>query len=412
MRLVYLACAGAAIAGCESTPSAVHLWSAAELRESARSGSQIAGFAASDWITLRGDPIPLLSPPYTSAVRRQLPDRDGLNVLPAFTEGKSAAFVVAEVWQDIPQVWIQPWYTLVTSYNPANPSLNRLPNSMAIIDIDTTSWFYSPFWELVYVVVPADTAPDKYLSAQQLFQDNLEMHRGGAGAGLLATNSPADLVPALAQGAASPIRPLSNDEVGNAVVANVALKGQVRPSLIFSSSFTWDATATVDEVPLFVFSFVDASGQAIPLGLPSVIGTGPLGSSTPARLTAQGIPRFGSLTRPYLTVLPQSASGPVAGVFIPSSLASLKDHFRAVGSVRVDDINPAIESRPDVKDYVLRVALNSAQCFANPATFPTSCRWLDSQSAIEANLASSALIHQDILFTSPIDYFNGLKVGR
>jgi hypothetical protein len=398
------ACACLWLLGCDSSkPSNLpRLWSMTDLREQASANGSIAGLSASDWVTLRGDPIPLLSPPYGTTVRRQANDKDGLDVLPAFSEGKTAAYAVAEVWQNIPQVWIQPWYVLVTSYNPA--SSTRLPNSLAIIDIDTTSWFYSPFWEVVFVVVPPDTAPDKYLSADQLFRDNLEMHRGG---GLLAPLSPDDILPAVAQSAPSPVRPLSNDAVGTAALVPIALKGAIRPSLFFSAGFTWDATGAVDEAPLFVFSRMDDSGQTVPFGLPGVIGTGPLGSGRPPRITSTGVPQFGALSRVYLTLLPSSA-----GIFIPSSQSALRDYFRSLGGIRVDNISPAIEARSDAKDYVLRVALNSAQCFIVPSTFPGGCQWLDSQYAIETNLAPSSLIRQDLLLTSPILYFNGQKVGR
>ncbi|HYR56539.1 MAG TPA: hypothetical protein VEM39_10495, partial [Myxococcaceae bacterium] len=262
---------GLLLLGCESAdPSSVpRLWSTADLREQARANGTIAGLPVSEWVTLRGNPIPLLSPPYGAPVRLQRSDRDGLNVLTAFAEGKPAAYAVAEAWQNIPQVWIQPWYVLLTSYNPVTLG-PRLPNSLALVDVDTTSWFYSPFWELVFVVVPPSTAPDKYLSAAQLFADNLEMHRGG---GLFAPLAPDDILPSIAQSAPSPLRPLSNDVVGNAISVPIALKGDIRPSTVFSAGFTWNSTGVVDETPLFVFSRIDDTGHAVPFGLPSVIGT-------------------------------------------------------------------------------------------------------------------------------------------
>ncbi len=402
-----LALAALLLLGCQSAdPSlAPRIWTAGDLRDQAAANGKIAGLSASDWVTLRGNPIALLSPPYGTPARVQAADKDGLNVLPAFSEGKTAAYAVAEVWQNISQVWIQPWYRLVTSYNAA--SSVPLLNSMAIVDIDTTSWFYSPFWETIYVVVPPDTAPDKYLSARQLFQDNLEMHRGGSP--LLAPLAPSDILPAVAQSATSPLRPLSGDAVGTALVTTpIALKGAIRNSTIFSiGSFTWDSTGVVEEVPLFVFSKYNDAGQLVPFGLPSVIGTGPIGSGTPARVTAGGVPQFGALSRLYLTVLPTSA-----GVFIPSSQPALRNYFSSFGGIRVDPINSAIESRPDAKDYVGRVALNSAACFAAPATFPSGCQWLDSQYAIETNLVQASLVRQEVLLTSPVLFYNGLKVGR
>ena len=403
MRFVYLWVAGLVLLGCESTAgSRPRLWSMADLRDQSSVNGSIAGLSASGWVTLRGNPIPLLSPPYAATIGRQRSDRDGLNVLPAFIEGKPAAFAVAEVWENIPEVWIQPWYTLVTSYNPASPGSNRLAGSMALVDVDTTTWFYSPFWQLTYAVVPPNTAPDKYTSAYQLFQDNLPMYAGG---GLFAPLTPNDILPSVVQGAPSPVRPLSNDAVGNAILAPIFLKGQVRPSQIFFAGFTWDSTGVVDETPLFVFARGNDAGQLQSFGLPGVIGTGPIGSGRPARISPSGIPQFGSLSRIYFTLLP-----PSAGIFIPSNMPDLRAYFRSLGGIRVDDISPQIESLPRVNDYVLRVALNTAQCFASLASFAT-CQWLDSQAAIESGLPPTNLVRQEVLLTSPILYFNGQKVG-
>jgi len=398
MKVVHLLSLPAlGLLACDSanSSSAPRLFAMQSLRDEASANRNIAGIPASDWVTLRGNPIPMLSPPFANSTAYQVADKDGLNVLPAFSEGKTAAFVVAEVWRDIPEVWIQPWYSLVTSYNPANPGATRLTGAMPIVDIDTTSWFYSPFWELVYVVVPSDTAPDKYVSASQLFQDNLEMHRNGS---LLAPLSANDMAPATTSASAPALRPLSNDPVGPTFPIPIALKGATRPSLIFATAnFTWDSTGVVDEVPMFVFSKLGDDGTPVSLRLPSVIGTGPLGAARPPRVTSAGAPQYGSLTRVYHTLLP-----PAAGPFIPASLGQLRNYYTSQG-VRVVASDISVDTRPDAKDYVGRVSLNP-QCFAMPlaSNFPSSCQWLDSQSAVEANLAQANIIRQSILLTSPL----------
>jgi hypothetical protein len=100
-----------------------------------------------------------------------------------------------------------------------------------------------------------------------------------------------------------------------------------------------------------------------------------------------------------------------AGPFVPSRLGLLKEALRGEGGFAVVDVHPDIEARPDAKDYVLRVALNP-DCFKDAAKFPAACRWLDSQAAIETNLAPSSLQAQDVLFTSPVLFYDGKKVGR
>ena len=87
---------------------------------------------------------------------------------------------MAEVWERVPEVWVQPWYVLVTAYEPSNPMQHRLKDSLPLVDIEEESLFYSPFWELIYVVVPEDTPPDRYTSATALLSAGLPMHPAAA----------------------------------------------------------------------------------------------------------------------------------------------------------------------------------------------------------------------------------------
>lgn len=404
MLLLATAC-GSSGQGSASPP---HVWTLRQLRETALFQGTIAGYSASEWITPRSQPIPQWSPPFSSTPLLQSPEQDGLNVLPAFSEGRPAAFAVAEVWERVPEVWIQPWYVLVTAYEPSNPSQYRLKDSVPVVDIEEESLFYSPFWEFIYVVVPEDTPPDRYTSATAILSAGLPMHRGG---GLLAPLTPPDVMPAVSEGQPGPIRPLTGDAVGSARLGEAWLHGRRVPYLSFgSSTFTWSTEARragiIDESALYVFARAGSEGQPTPLGLPAVIGTGPQGAGRAARVSATGVPQFGALSRPHLALLPSSA-----GPFVPSTLERLKDTLRGEGGVTVVDVHPDIEAREDAKDYVLRVALNP-DCFRDPAKFPAACRWLDSQAAVEANLAPSSLLPQDVLFTSPVLFYDGRKVGR
>jgi hypothetical protein len=94
-------------------------------------------------------------------------------------------------------------------------------------------------------------------------------------------------------------------------------------------------------------------------------------------------------------------------VFIPDG-ADFDVVRRAVGSgVRIKPISPEIAARPDVKDYVGRVAVNP-DCFPDPG-FPQSCVWLDSQAAIEDQLPS-AIARTEILGTCPFVTYAGKAV--
>ncbi|MDY7231497.1 hypothetical protein [Hyalangium rubrum] len=389
----------------EPTP---HIWTLRQMREASAASGTIAGVSATEWVTPRGQPIAQWSPPYASAALVQSTEQDGLNVLPAFSEGRPAAFSVPEVWERVPEVWVQPWYVLVTEYVPSNPGSKRLKDSLALVDIEEESLFYSPFWEIIYVVVPQDTPPDRYTSAAALFAAGLPMHRGG---GLLAPLTPEDVLPAIAEGHTGPVRPLTGESVGNAGKGEVWLHGRRVPYLSFgSNTFTWSTEANrvgiIDEVALYVFARAGEDGRPRPLGLPAILGTGPRGAGRAPRISSTGVPQFGTLTRPHFALLPNTA-----GPFIPGTLDLLKEALRGEGALAVVDVHPDIEARADAKDYVLRVALNP-ECFKDPAKFPGTCRWLDSQAAVETNLAPSSLQAQDVLFTSPVLFYDGKKVGR
>jgi hypothetical protein len=412
LRATTVLCLALLAAACEPSGSSSsprpHIWTLRQMRDASSTASTIAGAPATEWVTPRGQPIAQWAPPYHDTALLQSPEQDGLNILPAFSEGRPAAYAVAEVWERVPEVWVQPWYVLVTAYEPSSPGSKRLKDSLALVDIEEESLFYSPFWELIYVVVPEDTPPDRYTSAAALFAAGLPMHRGG---GLLAPLTPEDVLPAIAEGRTSPVRPLTGEVVGNAGKGEVWLHGRRVPYLSFgSNTFTWSREAgrlgIIDESALYVFARAGEDGHPTPIGLPAVIGTGPRGAGRAARISATGVPQFGTLTRPHLVLLP-----PTAGPFVPSTLGLLKQSLRDAGGIAVVDVHPDIEARPDAKDYVLRVATNP-DCFKDPAKFPAACRWLDSQSAIETNLAPSSLHAQDVLFTSPVVFYDGKKVGR
>ncbi|MFP2930859.1 hypothetical protein ACLESO_37795, partial [Pyxidicoccus sp. 3LG] len=177
--------------------SAPRIWTLRALRDRAVAGRPLPGGLAGEWVTPRGRPLPQWSPPYHRFERVQQPERDGLNVLPAFSERKPAAYAVLEVWERVPELWVQPWYVLVTAYDPAAPEAHRLPGALPLVDIGEESVFYSSFWELTYVVVPEGTPPHRYKSVADLFSARLPMYRGG---GLLAPLAPLDVLPAVAEG--------------------------------------------------------------------------------------------------------------------------------------------------------------------------------------------------------------------
>ena len=291
---------------------APRIWTLRHLRERAASGLPLpAALAVGEPLTLRGRPLAQWSPPYHRLERLQAQGQDGFNVLPAFIEGRPAAFTVLEVWEHVPEVWVQPWYVLVTEYDAAHPDEHRLKGALPVVDIGADSVFYSPFWELTYVVVPRDTPPDRYRSAVDLHSSGLRMYRGG---GLLAPLAPADVAPVRVEGGATPLRPLSGDSVSTPARGEVWLRGRRVTYLDFGMrAFTWNKTAerngVVDESPLYLFATPDATGRPVSLGLPPVLGPGPA-----ANRTASGTPRADT---PALSRVP----GPELGASQTESVA-------------------------------------------------------------------------------------------
>ena len=66
------------------------IWTLRQLREQAATGGALPGWNASDWLTPRGRPLPLWSPPYQRFEALQAPGHDGVNVLPAFAWSSDA----------------------------------------------------------------------------------------------------------------------------------------------------------------------------------------------------------------------------------------------------------------------------------------------------------------------------------
>ena len=113
------------------------------------------------------------------------PAADGtatLKILPSFSEGQPAAYVMPEIWVDFDEVWIQPWYVLVTAWDSKSPNQNRAKtsdgmNAPPVFDVGAQSLFYSPLWLRYYAVLPAGADPAAYKSAERIFDEKLPQRR-------------------------------------------------------------------------------------------------------------------------------------------------------------------------------------------------------------------------------------------
>ncbi len=319
-------------------------------------------------------------------------------VAPAFSEGEPAGYITTEVWVGFPEIWVQPWYFLVTAYDEKSPQLNRLKeadgktNTAPIFDVGPDSKFYSPFWQIYYVVVPPGTKPDTYKSAEQLFDDKLTIHPS---AGWVYSVRPTNVT-----GTNMLTHPFLKKEIG-VLASSPAAWVDGRSLAYFSlggSNFRFDDRLVVEAVPLFVIARRDASGTPVPLGAPHVVGSVPLWSRRPAEIVA-GRPRFGAYSRLYVAIAPATATA-----FDPDASPG------AVEVLAAKMIDPNVY-RGRVASNGRAVAATDKACFDQPE-FPMGCTWLDSQTSIENTLGAANIQRTEVTMASALVFFGTKGIGR
>lgn len=337
-----------------------------------------------------GAPLALLSAPYPAlgagtGLQRQ--GGRGLSVFPAFSEGKPAAYMTTELWQNFNEVWVQPLYVDLTRKNPA------------IFGVDSGSRFYSPYWQVFTYAHPAGAA--EFRSAKDVLDAHLPLAPNtGKFCSITRDQS---LGIAVQQGDLSPVRPLTGEAVTAPVNRTAYAEGNEVSFIDLGNAqrFTFDpATLIVEESPLYAFALPDKDGFPAQVDLPKVGGSGPPhhprcdGHANCAGVV-DGIPEFGSLWRVYEVLLP-----PAADVYVPASLPGLQQTVRAMGF--------AAPSGPQLPaEFILRVAANGKTCLAGD---PSTCVWLDSQNQIEGQVSEWRVTRTGQLVTCPLVEFNGKPV--
>lgn len=345
-----------------------------------------------------GAALLLLSAPYPllgAKTGLQQPGQRGLTIFPAFSEGKPAAYMTTEMWQNFDEVWAQPLYVDLTRKNPP------------VFAVDSGTRFYSPYWQVFTYAHPAG-APE-YRSAKDILDAQVVLAPNTAR--FCSLTRDASLAAAVQQGDTGPVRPLTGDPVTMPVNRSAYAEGNDVSFIDLGSAqrFTFDpVTLIVDESPLYSFALPDADGLPVEVDLPKVGGTGaphhprcdghahaPDGVS-PCTGVIGGIPEFGSLWRVYDVLLP-----PTADVYVPASLPALQAKVRGLGFAATQA--PA----PLPAEFILRVAANGKTCLAGD---PSTCLWLDSQNQIEAQVADWRVTRTGMLVTCPLVEFNGKAV--
>lgn len=289
--------------------------------------------------------------------------RDAVVVHPAYEGGAPAAYVVTEVWEAHPDLWVQPVYQFVSSFDATDPGA-RHTGADGVFGVGTDSTFYSPFWRLWWAEPAGAIGP--FTDVRQI--SRFPMHRGAIvlcpivpdGVGL--------------SGATHPLTgaPLQDVPIGRAW-ANGArveyLNLGVNRQLVEG-----DVDGVVRTAPMYFFAFMNVDGTRTLLELPAV-------------LTA------GAREHAYVRRVDAVLAG--EAVFVPAG-----HPLRAPleGRVSMPSPDPAI-SAAVANAHLLRVAKSGA-CFASAATFPSGCEWLDSESAVRQHFAADRLLETNVTLTA------------
>jgi hypothetical protein len=293
-----------------------------------------------------------------------------LDVRTAWSGGQSVAFLTTEVWVNYARVWMQPAYVPVTRASADGP-LQLLGSAFQpIFSVGAASAFYSPFWQIFYAEVPADTAPGSLTSAKQILDGGYPL-----------TPAEGRTMPFLPDNVAPPPSTELPTDLGPPDMGY--LDGAPISFLQFGSSlFAWDPnTNVVQEAPIYVLTFVGPNGSVLASpNIPTVLGAGPSGSGV---APPGGGQRNSAYYRVHTVVMPA-----MARAFVDPSSEVYQDLS--------DDLKAFTGFTPGASDAQIAkfsgaVALDSA-CFSDPTLLlhdpanPNSCTWLTSEAALEANV--------------------------
>ena len=106
------------------------------------------------------------------------PDR--IRMASVFTEGQPGAYMTTDVWVNFPVIWLQPLYVFVSAWNEQPPRNSWVTTMPWVATVGDKSAFWSPFWRVYYVLVPADTPPDRYRSTHDILSAGLPIFPGQA----------------------------------------------------------------------------------------------------------------------------------------------------------------------------------------------------------------------------------------
>jgi hypothetical protein len=325
-----------------------------------------------------------------------------LTIGDTWTEGYRSAYVTTELWSGYAQVWVQPLYLPVTSWNDngtPNVAVDAAGAQHPIFSVGPGSTFYSPYWQTVFFDLPAGASAADFTSARQVIDSGALLHPAGSALMPLAPAAP--IGQPVDAGPIAPFRTVSMIPTGTGW-----LDGQPINFFNFGgSTFQWNSDRVVGELPLFTFLARDTNGGLRTLDvLPTVGGVGPLfsGIDLAPPMPSQQPLHYGALWRAYTVTIPATA-----GVFAPPQLPDIAETLHLKDGIDAPPVSAEIAGAQlvSVQQWAGRVAMNPS-CFdtldhLDPTNGPGGCVWLDSQKAIEEEIDPAWIRATDILLTCP-----------
>jgi hypothetical protein len=334
--------------------------------------------------------------------------QDEIRIAPAFSEGKASAYMSTDVWINFPKVWVQPLYIFFSAFGPTGaPMPLDLP---WVTSVGPGSAFYSPYFRVTFVEVPAGTTPDRFKSVADILDAGLRLVPGGT---RLLTSLPPGMHPEAPQQILLP-ELQKEGGIGLPVVRPVYVDGKkdLQQGLDFGPSrFEVAPDATVIEQPLFFF-FKQEAGEWVSLtAVPRVGGTGELFTNRPVLVAPNNRPAFGSFWRLWSVRLPASAR-----LFVPTAQMAAWEQRNAgwTGTPVALARLPATLDRPDLAEalapFAFQMLLDDA-CLATADEVAdlAACPFLNSQASLE-KYVPTALWSSDILVTCPFVAYAGKAV--
>jgi hypothetical protein len=306
---------------------------------------------------------------------------------PAFADHYGVTYATTEVWANYPQVWTQPMYVPVTGWVDGVPQklVGMDGKWHPVFSVEPGSAFYSPFWQAVYFTVPLGTTTATYTTVKQILDAGFPLVPGE---GWTIPIVPADVT--------SPVAgPIPGTGWWDGAKVSFLNFGQ--------RLFNWDpVTNVVDETPLFVMVTRDAAGNLAAPYLPTVGGTGPLGTHAGLAAEYDGQPIYASYWRLYTVEIPATAR-----VIVDDTL---QYQLAAAG---FPDLGVAPDPTMADPTIVGRVVLNPDCMYFDPsATGPMACQYLDTQAAVESNIDPGAIQPTDVTVTCPfLTYKDGVALA-